>query len=116
MSAKDEISISPLEAETIVEICFLINDVKHQLENENVLQVQKTLASDTLIRTKIDAMLASVSSKEFSRNLKESQEVVGQALKGFHMKSVVESLHIANLEQTLRKLQSLLLKIDTPAE
>lgn len=116
MSAKEEIPLSPLDADTIVEICFLINDLKHQLQHDEISQIQKILICDRIIQDKIDEMLSSFSPRQFSRNLTESRDVVNNILEIYQKADALEIPNKSAIKEILGKLQRLLNKISNPKD
>lgn len=116
MSAKEEIPLSPLDADTIVEICFLVNDLRHQLQHDEVSQIQKILTCDRIIHEKIDEMLSSFTPRQFSRNLIESRNVVNNILEIYQKVDALEIPNKRTIKETLEKLQGLLSKINNPKD
>lgn len=112
MSAKEEIPLNLIDADVIVEICFLVSDLRHQLQQDEVSQIHKMLTCDCIIQDKIDQMLSSFSARQFSKKLLESRDVVHDIL-GIYQKE--DALKIPNksiIKETLEKLQVLLNKIN----
>lgn len=103
----NSINIDQETSELIVKICFMVTDLKHQSETEELNKLKKALSGSERIKTNIDNMLGSEGRDQFIKNLMKSEDTIDELLNLY----AVSSIKIPSreeMEDTLKDLKKAL--------
>lgn len=111
------ITINNESSELIVKICFLVTDLNHQFETEEIKRFKNALSGSKTIQRNLDNMLDSDGLKQFLENLFKSKNKIEELLNLYKVlpleisnkKEIKETL--THLDNALENLKS---SISTP--
>ena len=97
-------------AETMVNICFTVKDLKHQLNMEQFAKMKKIIHADVFLHNELEGLLTSQDLQGFTNALKTFRKGIGE-LKELTSSLEVGSLEKEQLENTLKNLKSQLTEV-----
>ncbi|MCL6220462.1 hypothetical protein [Zunongwangia pacifica] len=113
MSNRKNLFFDQKNSETLIDLCFLVNGLRHQLVKQKIADFRKLLECDSLIQKKIDHLISSQSEKEYTRNMKEGKANVRGLLEICKSTQAHHLLDQEKLKVDLLKIESLLNKLST---